>query len=239
MRINKYLARCGVTSRRGADELILKGEVMIDGRPALPGDDVTDDMVVEVAGRKISLPDESVVIAYYKPVGVTCTEKDDHAERLITDEIPPEISGGKRVTYAGRLDKDSEGLMILTDDGDLINAMMRSSHLHEKEYEVTVDNNMKRSDIDNMRNGIYLNDLDTVTRPCKVTQTGPRSFNITLTQGLNRQIRRMCEALGLTVTELKRTRVMNITLGKMQVGASRKLTPDEKKELYSECGLHI
>lgn len=239
MRINKYLAKCGVCSRRNADTLIENGEVMIDGRTATIGDDVTDGMTVTVSGKEISLPEETTVIVYYKPVGVTCTENDDHADRIISNEISPEMTGGKRVTYAGRLDKDSEGLMILTDDGDLIDAMMRGSHQHEKEYEVEVDKKLDEVYIKNMRNGIYLKELDTTTRPCKVEKTGDRSFRIVLTQGLNRQIRRMCESQGLSVLRLKRTRVMNITLDKMQVGASRKLTSEEKKELYSECGLHI
>lgn len=239
MRINKFMAKCGVCSRREADELIKKGEVTINGRTAVIGDEVGDEDEVSVSGRKISLPDDSIVIAYYKPAGVVCTERDPHAERIISDEIPSGITDGKRVTYAGRLDKDSEGLIILTDDGDLIDAMMRGSHMHEKEYEVTVDRLLKGSDIDNMCNGIYLEDLDTVTRPCKVTRTGDRSFNIILTQGLNRQIRRMCESLGLNVVSLRRTRVMNINLKNLQVGASRKLTSEEKKTLYLECGLHI
>lgn len=239
MRINKFMAKCGVCSRREADELIKNGEVTINGRTAVIGDEAGDDDEVSVSGRPISLPDDSVVIAYYKPAGVVCTERDPHADRIISDEIPTSVTDGKRVTYAGRLDKDSEGLIILTDDGDLIDAMMRGSHMHEKEYEVTVDKPLRDSDIKNMRNGIRLEELDTVTRPCKVTRTGDRSFNIILTQGLNRQIRRMCASLGLNVVSLRRTRVMNINLKNMQVGASRKLTSEEKKTLYSECGLHI
>ncbi|MBQ9332741.1 MAG: rRNA pseudouridine synthase [Lachnospiraceae bacterium] len=239
MRINKFMARCGVCSRREADGLIKNGVVTINGRTAVIGDEVEDSDEVSVSGKKISLPDETIVIAYYKPVGVVCSGKDSHADRIISDEIPEEITGGKRVTYAGRLDKDSEGLIILTDDGDLIDAMMKGSNMHEKEYEVRVNNILKESDIKNMRNGIYLEELDTVTRPCRVRQTGDKSFNIILTQGLNRQIRRMCESLGLKVQSLKRTRVMNLTLENLQVGASRKLTSEEKKTLYSECGLHI
>ncbi len=239
MRINKYMAKCGVCSRREADGLIKNGVVTINGRTAVIGDEVEDDDEVTVSGSRISIPDDTIVIAYYKPVGVVCTEKDPHAEKIISDEIPEEITGGKRVTYAGRLDKDSEGLIILTDDGDLIDAMMKGSHMHEKEYEVRVDRSLKESDIKNMRNGIRLEELDTVTRPCRVRQTGDKSFNIILTQGLNRQIRRMCESLGLKVLSLKRTRVMNLTLGNLQVGASRKLTSEEKKRLYSDCGLHI
>ncbi|MBO4899459.1 MAG: pseudouridine synthase [Lachnospiraceae bacterium] len=235
MRINKYLAKCGICSRRGADELILKGEVIIDGRCALLGDEVSDGMKVCVSGEEISLPDDTVVMAYYKPVGVTCSEKDSHADRLVTDEI----SSDRRLTYAGRLDKDSEGLLIMTDDGDLINSMMRGANLHEKEYEVTVDKIISDIELGKLASGIYLEDLDTTTRPCKVTRTSDTSFNIVLTQGLNRQIRRMCESLGYKVLTLRRTRVMNVTLGNLQVGASRILSPEEKKTLYSDCGLHI
>ncbi|MCR5509528.1 MAG: rRNA pseudouridine synthase [Lachnospiraceae bacterium] len=235
MRINKYLAKCGICSRRGADELILKGEVMIDGRVASLGDEVSSDMKVLVSGREISLPDDTVVMAYYKPVGVTCSEKDPHADRLVIDEI----SSDRRLTYAGRLDRDSEGLLIMTDDGDLIDAMMRGSHLHEKEYEVEVNKIIGDIELEKLASGIYLEELDTTTRPCRVVRTSERSFTMVLTQGLNRQIRRMCESLGYRVVMLKRTRVMNVTLEDLQVGASRILAPEEKKTLYSECGLHI
>ena len=235
MRINQYLARCGVASRRGADKLIESGVVYIDGRVAVPGDQADDKSNVIVSGRPVKLPDEHIVMAYYKPVGVTCTEKDEHAERLITDEI---ISD-RRLTYAGRLDKDSEGLIIMTDDGILINAMMRGSSMHEKEYEVSVDTKLTDKQIALLREGIYIGELDVTTRPCKVRRTGDNTFNIILTQGLNRQIRRMCSEIGCNVMSIKRTRVMNIRLGDLQVGASRNLTDEEKNTLYSECGLHI
>ena len=235
MRINKYLAKCGICSRRGADELILKGEVTIDGRTASLGDEVVPGMVVCVSGKGISLPEDTIVIAYYKPVGVTCSEKDSHADRLVTDEI----SSDRRLTYAGRLDRDSEGLLIMTDDGDLINAMMRGSNFHEKEYEVTVDKIIGDIELNKLASGIYIEELDTTTRPCEVKRTSETSFDIVLTQGLNRQIRRMCESLGYKVMKLRRTRVMNVTLGNLQVGASRILSPEEKKRLYFDCGLHI
>ncbi|SCY44926.1 23S rRNA pseudouridine2604 synthase [Lachnospiraceae bacterium XBB2008] len=235
MRINKYLAKCGICSRRGADELILKGEVMIDGKVASLGDEVSSGMKVTVSGREILLPDETIVMAYYKPVGVTCSEKDPHADRLVIDEISSE----RRLTYAGRLDRDSEGLLIMTDDGDLIDAMMRGSHFHEKEYEVRVNKIISDIELEKLASGIYLEELDTTTRPCRVVRTSGSSFTMVLTQGLNRQIRRMCESLGYKVEQLKRTRVMNVTLGDLQVGASRILAPEEKKTLYSECGLHI
>ena len=235
MRINQYLARCGVASRRGADKLIESGVVYIDGRVAVPGDQVDEKSSVIVSGRPVKLPDEHIVMAYYKPVGVTCTEKDEHAERIITDEIESD----RRLTYAGRLDKDSEGLIIMTDDGILINAMMCGSSMHEKEYEVSVDTKISDKQIIQLRKGVYLEELDVTTRPCKVRRTGDNTFNIILTQGLNRQIRRMCSKIGCNVMSIKRTRVMNIRLGDLQVGASRNLTDEEKNTLYSECGLHI
>lgn len=235
MRINQFLARCGVASRRGSDKLITDGHVTIDGRIAVPGDSVDDDSVVKVFDKVVSLPKETTVMIYYKPVGVVCSERDPHAEKLITDQIRSDV----RLTYAGRLDKDSEGLMIMTDDGKLIDAMMRGSAKHEKEYIVSVSAPVTDQNIERLRSGIYIEELDTVTRPCKVRRIDEKTFTIILTQGLNRQIRRMCAALGLKVTSLRRTRVMNIRLGDLQVGASRFLTPEEKKNLYSECGLHI
>lgn len=215
--------------------MILKGEVTIDGRTASLGDEVVPGMVVCVSGKEISLPEDTIVMAYYKPVGVTCSEKDSHADRLVTDEI----SSDRRLTYAGRLDRDSEGLLIMTDDGDLINAMMRGSNFHEKEYEVTVDKIIGDIELNKLASGIYLEELDTTTRPCEVKRVSDTSFNIVLTQGLNRQIRRMCQSLGYRVLTLRRTRVMNVTLDNLQVGASRILSPEEKKRLYFECGLHI
>lgn len=235
MRINQYLARCGVASRRGADKLIESGAVYIDGRVAVPGDQVDSKSNVIVSGKPVRLPDEHIVMAYYKPVGVTSTEKDQHADRIITDEIKCD----RRLTYAGRLDKDSEGLILMTDDGILINAMMRGSAMHEKEYEVSVDTKLTDKQIIQLREGIYIEELDVTTRPCKVRRTGDNTFNIILTQGLNRQIRRMCSKIGCNVMSIKRTRVMNIRLGDLQVGASRNLTEEEKTTLYLECGLHI
>ncbi len=234
MRINQYISRCGVASRREADRLIEAGEVMIDGRQARPGDRVTDENTVTVSGNEIRPPEEHVVMAYYKPVGVTCSERDAHADRLVTDEVKSD----RRLTYAGRLDKDSEGLLIMTDDGDLIDAMMRGSAKHEKEYEVTLYSPISDEQLGRMCRGIYIEELGVRTRPCIITRTGKNSFIVILTQGLNRQIRRMCRAVGARIRHLRRTRVMNIALGDLQVGASRNLTPEEKKELYLQCGLH-
>ena len=234
MRINQYLARCGVCSRRGADKLIEDGQIEVNGEIAVKGMDIAENAVVKAFGNVIELPESYIVIKYYKPVGVTCSEKDDHAERLIINEIKAD----RRLTYAGRLDRDSEGLMLLTDDGSLIEAMMRGSNRHEKEYEVTVNKNIRYEDIQAMSRGVYLSALDRTTKKCKITQTGARSFNIILTEGLNRQIRRMCGEFGYRVDSLKRIRVMNIELGNLQVGASQILSEDELNELKKQCGLH-
>jgi len=234
MRLNQYLARCGVCSRRAADNIINEGRVLVDGQIAMLGQSVEIDSVVLVDGKRVDLPKDRLVLAYYKPVGVTCTEKDPHAKRKVIDEI----TADRRVTYAGRLDKDSEGLLLLSDDGELIDAMMRSRNGHEKEYVVVVNKAITKEVIDKMSSGVYLQELDRTTLPCKITQIDDKSFNIVLTQGLNRQIRRMCECFGLKVISLKRTRVMNIELGNMQVGASRKLSEEELSKLCILLGLH-
>lgn len=233
MRLNQYLARCGVCSRRGADNLINSGKVTINGETAKLGADVDESMTVCVNGKQVFLPNNTEVWAYYKPVGVVCTEKDAHAKRIVTDEMKAD----RRLTYAGRLDKDSEGLLIMTDDGNLINSMMRGSNMHEKEYVVTVDKPVKPSDVAKMCKGVYLKDLETTTRECIVEQLDDKTLRFVLTQGLNRQIRRMCGVFGYKVVKLLRTRVMNISIENLQVGASRKLTDDEKMELYKLCKL--
>lgn len=234
MRINQYLAKCGICSRRAADKLISSGQVLVDGEIATMGQDVTENNTVLYNGTPVRLPSETIVIAYYKPVGVTCTEKDTHAERTVVDEIKSE----RRITYAGRLDKESEGLLLMTDDGDLINAMMRSSNKHEKEYVVTVNKPFSDDVLYEMSQGVFLKELNQTTRQCEIKKIDDVTFNIVLTQGLNRQIRRMCSVFGMKVVKLKRTRVMNIELGNLQVGASRILLPEEKEALYLESGLH-
>ncbi len=228
IRINKYLAECGICSRREADKLIESGHVTVNGNPAAPGLSVTEEDEVCVDGSPVRKEERKVVIAFYKPVGVTCSEKDRHAESLVTDYVKTDV----RVTYAGRLDKDSEGLLLLTNDGDLINRMMRGALRHEKEYEVTVNREISEEFLEKMRAGLYLKDLGVKTRPCKAVATGKRSFTLILTQGLNRQIRRMCEACGYHVRTLKRIRVMNVTLGNLKPGEYRELTPEELRELY-------
>ncbi len=228
IRLNKYIAMCGICSRRDADKLIQDTRVTINGKVAENGAKVTDKDEVCLDGKAIRMNDEKVVLAYNKPVGVVCTEKDEHAEKTIIDDIKYE----KRVTYAGRLDKDSEGLMILTNDGDLIQAMMKSANGHEKEYVVEVDREISDAFVKDMAKGVYLKDLDQKTKPCVVRKTGKKSFNIILTQGLNRQIRRMCEAFGYKVTKLKRIRILNIELGNLDYSEYRIIRGQELKELY-------
>ena len=233
VRLNKYLAECGICSRREADRLIDSGKVQIDGRTARMGDRVAEHNEVMVQGKKVQSSNKKVVLAFYKPIGVTCTEKDAHAKITITDYMKYPI----RITYAGRLDKDSEGLMIMSNDGDLIQKMTRAVNKHEKEYIVKVDKEITDAFMEKMSGGIYLKELETTTRTCNVQKIGPYTFQIILTQGLNRQIRRMCEACGYQVKQLKRIRVMNIELGKLQVGTYRQIVGEELMELYVQAGL--
>lgn len=232
-RLNKYLAACGICSRRDADKLIEQGVVSVNGSAAVPGCKVTEGDEVMVRGKKVSSPDKKVVLAYYKPIGVTCTERDIHAEKIVVKEIRYPV----RVTYAGRLDKESEGLLLMTNDGDLINAMMRGANGHEKEYLVKVTKEWTPEALNHMRQGIYLKELDLVTRPCEIEQTGAKTIRMVLTQGVNRQIRRMCKAEGYEVTSLKRTRVIDVNLANLKPGEYRELTEEEMQSLYAKCGL--
>ncbi len=235
MRLNQYIASCGICSRREADRKIQAGAVYVNGSLAQPGMQVTEADEVKVDNRIISQVNENVVLAYYKPVGVVCTEKDAHAKRTVASEVKYPI----RVTYAGRLDKDSEGLLLLSNDGNLINAMMKSSNKHEKEYEVEVDKEINGDFLKKMSNGVYLEELDRTTKPCQVTRTGKKSFRIILTQGLNRQIRRMCSALGAEVVKLIRIRVMTVKLSELDLkpGQFVELDQKSKDELYRKAGL--
>lgn len=232
IRLNKYLASSGICSRRDADRLIGQGVVTVNGIIAVRGMKVTGQDTVCVRGKKVTGCDRKVVLAYYKPVGVVCTERDAHAEHTVADEIQYPI----RVTYAGRLDKDSEGLLLMTNDGTLIDAMMRGANLHEKEYIVRTSQEWTKEALINMRNGVYLEELGTTTRPCEIELVGRKTIRMVLTQGLNRQIRRMCATQGYQVDSLKRTRVINITLGKLKPGEYRELTRNEMDELYGICG---
>ncbi|MBP5152035.1 MAG: pseudouridine synthase [Lachnospiraceae bacterium] len=227
IRINKYIASCGVCSRRDADKLIESGKVTLNGKPAAPGDRVMPGDSVKVGKKLLTEKTERTVLAYYKPVGVTCTERDSHADVTLKDVLRYK----ERVTYAGRLDRDSEGLLLLTDDGDLIQAMMKGENGHEKEYVVKISKPVTKEFVEKMSEGIYLKDLNKTTRPCKVERVTKDSFSIILTQGMNRQIRRMCETLDVKVLSLKRVRVLTVTLGKLKPGEYRKLSNAEVEEL--------
>ena len=226
IRLNKFLADHGVCSRREADRLIEQGRVAVNGQTAAAGCKVTERDSVTVNGKPLQGRPPKVVLAFYKPVGVTCTEQDRHAEKIINDYVKYPV----RVTYAGRLDRDSEGLLLLTNDGELIEAVMRGLHRHEKEYIVTVNKPITDEFIEKMAGGVPI--LDTVTRKCRVEKFGKFKFRIILTQGLNRQIRRMCEYLGYKVTRLSRVRVMNIRLGDLKPGEYRAVTEKEISKLY-------
>ncbi len=230
IRLNKYLAMCGVCSRRDADRMIEEGAVSVNGEKASLGTTVTDEDIVCVNGKRVINDLNKVVLAYYKPIGVTCTEKDRFADKKITDMIKYPV----RVTYAGRLDKDSEGLILLTNDGDLINGLMRGSNGHEKEYAVKINKEVTSEFVQKMSNGIYLKELDITTKPCVVEKTGKYSFRIVLTEGVNRQIRRMCKSLNCYVTHLKRVRIANIGLANLKTGQYREITGIELQTLYNE-----
>ena len=234
MRLNKYIADAGICSRREADKMIAAGRVRIGGQIAAPGSIVGADDMVCVDGKPVVAgTEEKVVFAFYKPSGYVCTERDRHATKTIYDIL----DYPQRLTYAGRLDKASEGLLIMTNDGHLIEKMMRARHGHEKEYAVRVDKPITSDVIEKMQAGMYLAELDTHTRPCVVIPRGEDDFTMILTQGVNKQIRRMCSACGLRVRSLKRTRVVNIELGNLQPGEYRRIEGGELEELYSRCHL--
>lgn len=232
-RINKYLAHAGICSRREADRLIEQGRVLVNGCLPAPGQQVSERDEITVNGKKVQGSGKKVVLAFYKPVGVTCTEKDAHAERIIADLVRYPV----RVTYAGRLDRDSEGLLLLTNDGDLIQGMMKGANRHEKEYIVKVDKEITPDFLRKMESGIYLKDLKIKTRECRTEQIGKYTFRIILTQGVNRQIRRMCAVCGWRVKEIKRVRVMSVTLGNLKPGEYTELSEQETERLYRDCGI--
>lgn len=234
-RLNKYLAECGVCSRREADRLIESEAVTVNGETAVNGVLVGEGDVVYVNGKEVKKLSSKVVLAYNKPIGVTCTEKDEHAEKTIVEALNYPI----RLTYAGRLDKESEGLIIMTNDGELIQRMMRGANRHEKEYIVRTDKEITQDFIDRMSQGIYIKELEQTARECFVEKIGKYTFKIILTQGLNRQIRRMCGALGYKVKSLKRVRVMNIELGNLKSGEYREIKGEELQRLEQMCGMNI
>lgn len=232
VRLNKYLAECGVCSRREADVLIEAGKVTVNGRKAEPGMRVGDGDEVICNGKALRSRNEKVVLAYYKPLGVTCTEKDRFADKTLKDAFDYPI----RVTYAGRLDKETEGLLLMTNDGDLIQRLMRGTEHHEKEYVVKVTKELASDFKEKMEAGVFLSELNRRTKPCKIEVLGKYTFKIILTQGLNRQIRRMCQELGYKVNALQRIRVANITLGKLRPGTFRRVSGEELQELYGMIG---
>lgn len=223
-RLNKYISDSGYCSRREADRLIEEGRVTVNGRVAKVGERVAPGSRVFVDKHPISGAGDKVYIALYKPVGIVCTA-DPREPMNIVDYI--HFPG--RIYPIGRLDKDSEGLILLTSDGDIVNRILRASGRHEKEYEVAVDRPITPEFLERMSKGVPV--LGQVTLPCRVRKTGPGSFRIILVQGLNRQIRRMCEYLGYNVVHLRRIRIMNITLGGMRPGHWRMLTNAELKTL--------
>lgn len=228
-RLNKFIADSGYCSRREADRLIAEGRVKVDGRVGVLGDKIMPGMVVLVDGQSLSGDGEKVYIALNKPVGIVCTA-DPREPMNVVDYLDYPI----RIFPVGRLDKDSEGLLLMTSDGEIVNRLLRAAGGHEKEYEVTVDRPVTREFLEGMMKGVPI--LDTVTLPCKVRRTGDRSFNIIIVQGLNRQIRRMCEYFGYNVTSLRRIRIMNIRLGNLKPGQWRELTESEFTTLMNQLG---
>lgn len=233
IRLNKYLSEAGLCSRREADRMIQEGRVFVDGRPALSGEKVTDQNRILVDGKTIARKEKPVYLAVNKPAGIVCSTKNQGGERNCIVDF---LQYPKRIYPVGRLDKDSEGLIIMTNQGDILNKMMRSGNYHEKEYEVTVNRSFNQQFLKKMSEGVEIIDkekgLHEITRPCIIERLGPNKFRIILTQGLNRQIRRMCQALGYQVTKLERVRIMNIRLGHLQRGGYRNLTEAEIATLY-------
>lgn len=230
-RLNKYLSEQGICSRREADRLIEAGKVTVDGRTAGMGEKVTGRERIVCGGKAVgavaSRKAKPVLLVVNKPRGIVCTTSDkDRAPNIIDLMKYP-----SRIYPVGRLDKDSDGLLLMTNQGELANRIIHAGSLHEKEYLVTLDQPFNAAFIKRMGEGVELKDLNVTTRPCFVRAEGKKEFRIVLTQGLNRQIRRMCEALGYHVITLKRIRIMNIHLGKLKTGDFRKVTPREWEDL--------
>ncbi len=230
IRINKYLSEAGVCSRREADRLLQQGRVRIDDELAQMGSKVTDGQTVYVDGCAIALEEEDILLVFNKPVGIVCTTTDKQGKNNIVDYI----GYPKRIYPIGRLDKDSNGLILMTNNGEISDKILRSVNGHEKEYVVTVNKDIDTTFIKKMSGGLYLKELERTTKPCKVYKEGKRTFRIVLTQGLNRQIRRMCETLGYRVMKLERIRIMNILLGDLPEGSYRDVTPQEYEDLKKQ-----
>ncbi|MBP2002775.1 23S rRNA pseudouridine2604 synthase [Paenibacillus shirakamiensis] len=227
MRINKFISESGFCSRREADKLVDAGKVTINGVVAVLGSQAEEGDHVVVNGQPLNSQEQHVYLALYKPAGITST-----TETHIKGNIVDFVGHSKRIFPIGRLDKDSEGLILMTNDGDIVNRILRAEGRHEKEYIVTVDRTLTSSFVKAMSEGVKI--LGEMTLPCEVTRVGDRVFRIVLTEGKNRQIRRMCSALGYEVRKLQRIRIMNIHLGEQAKGTWRELTLDEKQKLGAE-----
>ena len=224
IRLNKAIAQTGFCSRREADKFIEKGEVLVNGQKAVMGQQVSPNDSISVKGKQLGSKKPPVYIAFNKPVGVTCT-----TDSRIKNNIIDYIDFSEPIFNVGRLDKDSEGLILLTNDGDIVNKMLRAENGHDKEYIVTVDKKINDAFIYKMGKGVPI--LGVMTMPCKVRKINDKTFNIILKQGLNRQIRRMCSYLGYEVVALKRVRIMNISLGNLPYGKWRYITSKELKDI--------
>lgn len=238
MRLNKFLASIGVCSRREADKAIEAGRVMINGQVVELGATVGDEDLVSFDGRYMGMGKDvekikPIIIAFNKPEGLVCTTSDNDGAMNVVDYIGMK----ERIYPVGRLDKDSSGLLLLTNQGSLTNSLLRAANYHEKEYIVKVNKDIDDAFINKMANGIYLYELKTKTRKCKVKKLNKNTFSIVLTQGLNRQIRRMCLACGMKVQKLNRVRIVNIKLDGLALGDYRNLSDEEVKKLYKELGI--
>lgn len=251
MRINKLLSSVGYCSRRVADKLVEEGRVTVDGKTVEMGEQVDENANICVDGKPVQKEEENILIAFHKPVGIVCTATDKQGK----DNIVDYINYGKRIYPIGRLDKASEGLILLTNNGEIMNRMLKASYYHEKEYVVDVNKDITADFLKRMMNGVYIRELDKTTAKCKCEPIydksdrdktidwdgklikNTRRFRIVLVQGMNRQVRRMCEAFDYTVTRLKRVRIMNIKLGNLPVGKYRNLTDGEYTKLLKGLDL--
>ncbi|MBR2766392.1 MAG: pseudouridine synthase [Blautia sp.] len=231
IRINKALSMAGICSRREADRCIADGRVRINGREAAPGDRVKAGDEIMLDGKPVLMQEPLTLLLFYKPRGIVSSTKQQRSETTVVDYLHYPV----RVFPVGRLDKESEGLLLMTNQGELADRILRGANGHEKEYQVRIDRPVTEEFVRRMSEGVHI--LDTVTRPCKVWQTGRHTFGIILTQGLNRQIRRMCHALGCEVTGLRRIRILNLKLDGLQPGQYRPVTDNEYRELLRRLRL--
>ncbi|NBH84450.1 pseudouridine synthase [bacterium C-53] len=230
IRLNKFLSDAGVCSRREADRLVEAGRVRIGGRAAVLGEKVSGEEEILVDGTPVKGGSRKVILAYHKPAGIVCSSKNQGKEK---NNIVDAVHYPVRIYPVGRLDKDSEGLIFLTNDGEIVNKIMRAGNFHEKEYRVRINAPVTDSFLKGMGSGVRI--PSGMTRPCRIWRTGETEFHIILTQGMNRQIRYMCEAFSYQVISLKRIRIMNVELGNLKKGEYRELTDAEQRELQKLC----